>query len=172
MLNRVKSTILLVVPGLVLSGLPTTGACQKADERTGFYLVLAQAPSAEGLPAPTAGRKIVRYDYKYVLQEDRVPTQYLLLSSRPDVALLLGKPPEKMKGEGGRTQLLIELTREAARDLEKLSRENLGKRVAFVIDGEIVSVHKIRSVIADGKFRLSRCTDNACEYIYGQLTKR
>ena len=65
---------------------------------------------------------------------------------------------------------VVELTPEAARQLEKLSREHLGERVAFVIEGEPVTIHRIRSVISDGKFRLSRCTDKACQYIYGRLT--
>lgn len=44
--------------------------------------------------------------------------------------------------------------------------------MAFAIGEDVVSIHTIRSAIVDGKFRMSRCTDNACEYIYGRLTKR
>ena len=63
----------------------------------------------------------------------------------------------------------LELSLDAAGKLEKLTREHLGGRVAFVIDGEPVTLHKIRSVITGGQFRLSRCTDTACRYIYGRL---
>jgi preprotein translocase subunit SecD len=68
--------------------------------------------------------------------------------------------------------LWLELTPEAGSKLEKLTREHLGGRVAFVIDGEPVTLHKIRSVITGGQFRLSRCTDTACQYIYGRLVRK
>jgi len=44
--------------------------------------------------------------------------------------------------------------------------------VAFVINGEVVSTHTIRSVITRGEFKLSRCGDNACEFIYARLIER
>jgi preprotein translocase subunit SecD len=72
-------------------------------------------------------------------------------------------------GENGFPELRLELTPEAASKLEKLTREHLGGRVAFVIEGEPVTLHKIRSVITGGQFRLSRCTDTACQYIYTRL---
>jgi preprotein translocase subunit SecD len=60
---------------------------------------------------------------------------------------------------------------EAAADLERVSREHLGQTVALVVDGEVVTMHKIRSVISDGKVQVTRCTDNACQYLYTRLTK-
>ena len=144
----------------------------QADAQAGFYLVLAESPTADGLPAPTRTQRIVRYDYGFLLPEDRQPAKYLLLAEVPDVALLLSKPPERQKGEGGRTQLLLEATEEAAADLARLTRDHIGQRVAFAVGADVVSIHTIRSAIVDGRFRMSRCTDNACEYIYGRLTKR
>jgi preprotein translocase subunit SecD len=148
------------------------GAVGQNEGQTGFYLVSAEGLAIDSLPAPMTTQWIARYDYKFIQPEEREPTRYLLLSKQPDVVSLLSKPPEKLKGENGRTQLLLELTEEAAADLARVSRDHIGQRVAFVIDGEVISIHKIRSVITDGKFRMSRCTDNACEYIYGRLTKR
>ena len=139
--------------------------------QSGFYLVLADGPAADALPAPTSRQQVLRYDYKFLRPEEKEDTKYLLLAKRPDVPLFLRKPPEKEIGDGGRTQLLLEVTDDAGRDVEKLTREHLGQQVAFVMDGEVVSTHTIRSVITDGKFRMSRCTDNACEYIYGRLMK-
>ncbi len=139
------------------------------EQRTGFYLVLAEAPSAKSLPAATADQQVVRYDYHLVQHDENQAVRYLLLPKRPSVALLLAKAPAKEMGLGGRTQLLLELTPDAATRLEALTRDSLGKQVAFVVDDDVVSIHKIRSVITDGRFRVSRCTDNACEYIYGRL---
>jgi hypothetical protein len=41
----------------------------------------------------------------------------------------------------------------------------------MVVDGEIVTVHKIRSIITGGKVQITRCTDNACEVIRSKLVK-
>jgi preprotein translocase subunit SecD len=172
MLFRVKSILFSLILALTLYGVATQALCQQAEEHTGFYLILAESTAMESVPAQVAGQQIVRYDYKYIRQEEKQSAKYLLISKRPNVPLLLARSPEKTMGDDGRTLLFIELTQKAAANLEKLSRENLGKQVALVIDGEIVSIHKIRSVITDGKFRLSRCTDNACEYIYSRLSKR
>jgi len=167
------TTVWTLLLGFVLGVVGTSAeAASQNKGQAGFYLVLAEGLTMDALPAPTTAQWIARYDYKFLRPEEKEPTKYLLLAKRPDVVLLLSKPPEKLKGEGGRTQLLLEATEEAAADLARVSRDHIGQLVAFVVDGDVVSTHKIRSAITDGKFRMSRCTDNACEYIYGRLTKR
>lgn len=146
---------------------------QPGNPRTGFYLIAAEADSAALLPAPGAGQQVVHYDYKYLRDTERGKSRYLLLSKTADVPLVLaGKPELQMKGENGFPELRLELTPEAAGKLEKLTREHLGGTVAFMIDGEPVTIHKIRSAITGGQFRLSRCTDTACQYIYGRLVEK
>jgi preprotein translocase subunit SecD len=136
----------------------------------GFYLVAAEAESAAALPAAGGEQRIVRYDYKYLRDAERGRPLYLLLPKSADVPLVLARAPElQERGANGFPELRLELTPEAASKLEKLTREHLGARVAFMIDGEPVTLHKIRSAITGGQFRLSRCTDTACQYIYGRL---
>jgi hypothetical protein len=151
--------------GAATPGLPPPG--------TGFYLVLADGPTAQALPAPTADQQVVRYDYKYLQETERGAVRYLLLPRRASVPLdLAAAPALQEKGANGFPEIRLELTRESARALESLTREHLGQQVAFVIEGEPVTLHRIRSVITGGQFRLSRCTDHACQYLYGQLTSR
>jgi hypothetical protein len=144
------------------------------DKRqAGFYLVAAEADSAAVLPDASPGQRIVRYDYRFLRDTERGVPRYLLLSMTADVPLILASTPElKEKGDNGFPELRLELTPDAAGKLEKLTREHLGGQVAFVIDGEPVTIHKIRSVITGGQFRLSRCTDTACQYIYGRLVQK
>jgi preprotein translocase subunit SecD len=138
--------------------------------QAGFYLVAAEAETAAALPAASGEQRVVRYDYKYLRETERAQPRYLLLPKTADVQLVLAKAPElRAKGENGFPELRLELTPEAARQLEELTRKHLGRSVAFVIDGEPVTLHKIRSVITGGQFRLSRCTDTACQFIYGRL---
>jgi hypothetical protein len=163
-----RNTVLLV--SCALMSAIAQGADQPEKHQAGFYLVAAEATSADALPPPTADQRIARYDAKFLRASERTPPRYLLLPRRPNVELKLAKPPALDKGSNGFTELRLELTTQAAGNLERLSREHLGQTVSLVIDGEPVTIHKIRSVITGGQFRLSRCTDNACEYIFGRLT--
>jgi preprotein translocase subunit SecD len=161
-----------VVWFMLISAGFTAGVC--GDKRqTGFYLIVAETATPAALPAPNSEQQVVRYEYKFLRNTDSTQPRYLLLPRKPDVPLVLAKAPElNQKGENGFPDIRLELTTEAARSLEKLSREHLGRQIAFMLDGEPVTIHKIRSVISDGQFRLSRCTDTACQYIYGRLKSK
>jgi preprotein translocase subunit SecD len=140
--------------------------------QTGFCLVAAEADSMSLLPAARDDQQVVRYDYKYLLESERGKPRYLLLPKIIDIPLILAGTPELIdKGQNGFPELLFELTPETSIKLEKLTREHLGGKVAFLIDGEPVTLHKIRSAITGGQFQLTRCTDTACRIIYGRLVK-
>jgi preprotein translocase subunit SecD len=159
-----------VLLGCMLLGLGNARAADAEKRQAGFYLVAAEAESAAALPAASGEQRIVRYDYRHLRESERGQPLYLLLAKSADVPLVLARAPElRNDGENGFPELRLELTPESASRLEKLTREHLGGRVAFVIDGEPVTLHKIRSVITGGQFRLSRCTDTACQYLYGRL---
>ena len=75
-----------------------------------------------------------------------------------------------MKSNGqGKSVLTVSLSRKNAERAEAFTRTHLGGRVALVVDGEIVTLHKIRSVVTGGKLQIARCTDNACEVIRSKL---
>jgi preprotein translocase subunit SecD len=162
--------LLLLLP--ISGALVTTVLAQEPEAQTGLYLVLAEALAAEHLAPPSKDQQVVRFDYEFLREDEREPPKYLLLANRPDVPLALAKPPEKKKGNEGRPELFLELTKEAAADLAKVTRANVGNQVAFLVDGEVVSTHTIREAITGGQFRVSRCTDNACEFIYARLMER
>jgi preprotein translocase subunit SecD len=169
---RLLVAVGVLLTGLVL-GLSALATAEGKARQAGFYLIVAEAENAAGLPVANANQRIVRYDYQYLREAERGKPVYLLIPKAADVPLQLAKVPElEMKGENGFPELRLELTVEAAKRLETLTREHLGGKVAFVVDGEPVTLHKIRSVISGGQFRLSRCTDTACQYIYGRLVGR
>jgi hypothetical protein len=142
----------------------------KPDWATGFYLIAAEASTAAALPQPSNSQQVVQYSNRFLQDPDAEPARFLLLGKRPDVPLELAMLPKyTAQGGNGLPELQIELTKDSARALEVLTREHLGQEVAFVVDGEPITIHKIRSVISGGRFVLSRCTDTACQYIYGRL---
>lgn len=140
------------------------------SRQNGFYLVEAEAPNVAALPRPNSEQQIVKYSNRFIRDSAPQPPRYLLLPRKADVVIELAREPElTTRGANGFPELRLELTVEAARALEELTRQHTGERIAFVIDGEPVTVHKIRSVITDGHFRLTRCTDAACQYIDSRL---
>ncbi len=170
---RVHIQVLGVVIAMILAAACVADVASVEKRDAGFYLIAAEAETAEGLPAPTSEQQVARYDYKFLREGERSAPRFLLMPKQADVPLVLAKTPRlEEKGENGWPELWLELTPAAARNLEKLTREHLGQRVAFVVDGQPVTIHKIRSVISGGQFRVSRCTDRACQYIYGRLTSK
>lgn len=75
------------------------------------------------------------------------------------------------KDTDGRMALDVQFKPGTSLRLEVLTRKNLGRQVAVVFDGQVLTTHKIRSVIKNGKFMISRCTDNACEIILKNLNE-
>jgi hypothetical protein len=39
------------------------------------------------------------------------------------------------------------------------------------LDGELVTVRKVRSLIREGKMQMTRCDDSACEALRARLAK-
>jgi len=71
----------------------------------------------------------------------------------------------------GKSILTVSLKRKYAERAEVFTRAHLGGRIVMIVDGEIVTLHKIRSVIVGGQLQITRCTDDACEVIRAKLVK-
>jgi preprotein translocase subunit SecD len=87
------------------------------------------------------------------------------------VPLIIEGTPQTQPDGRGKSVLLVSLKEENAKMLEDFTRSHLGGRVATVVDGEIISLNKIRAVIVGGNLQMTRCTDNACEIIRAKLIK-
>ena len=67
----------------------TSNISKETDKRqAGFFLVVAEADSTAALPAPSAGQRVVRYDYKFLQETERGKPRYLLLAKTTDVPLM------------------------------------------------------------------------------------
>ena len=166
----IASSLLVLLAIAVLSN--GSVAAEATEATSGLFLIHSAAASVGELPQPTADQQIVLYDYGFLREEERQEPEYFLVSKRPDVPLRLAGRPEIIRGERGLPELLLELSEDAAAEMERVTRENLGSSAALVIDGEVVTAHKIRAVIEGGRIQLSRCTDTACELIYARLLTR
>ena len=80
-----------------------------------------------------------------------------------------GKPEINRDPRG--SWLMIQLAPEAAKRLEDLTRSHINRRIAVVVSDKILSAPTVRSVIKDGKARVTPCEDESCEALLRQLTK-
>ncbi len=138
----------------------------------GAYAVLHEAPSAREAGAGGGSQFVLPYDRrKYSGAPTNEPLTYVALDARDYVPLVIeGRPAMKSDGQG-KSVLTVSLVRKNVKRAEAFTRAHLGGRMAMVIEGEVVTLHKIRSVITDGKVQVTRCTDNACEVLRSKLVK-
>jgi preprotein translocase subunit SecD len=66
-------------------------------------------------------------------------------------------------------KLLLTLTRQASDQLKTFTEKHLMKMVAIVVDGEVLTRHKVKAVLTGGQLQISRCKDNACERVFVKL---
>lgn len=58
---------------------------------------------------------------------------------------------------------MFSLTKDASEKLKVFTENHIMSRVALVVDGQAVSIHKIREPITSGQLQITTCSDNACE---------
>jgi hypothetical protein len=150
---------------------PSTSTTGRNALRDGLYPVLCEAatPESAGLVAPR--QLVLPYDRKYSGLAQEEPRTYLAIDTSLLVPLILDGQPEVRHDGTGRALLSVTLARECVNLLEQFTAEHLGKPVAIVLDGEIVTMHTVRSIIREGKLQISRCDSSSCEVLRGKLAE-
>ncbi|MFC1743255.1 hypothetical protein ACFL35_04620 [Candidatus Riflebacteria bacterium] len=138
----------------------------------GFYLVRERQVSKMNIGRIGEEHFVLVYEPE-TLAGEKQQKEFVVLNKSPFVPMILDRQPQKVEDKTKRTVfwLQIKLTQSAALKLEKFTTVNLGKAGAIVIAEKVISIHKIRSVIKDGKLQISRCKDNACKVLYTDLLK-
>lgn len=136
----------------------------------GIYLVSKKSEKIGAL-IPNPNQTLAIYDYSFFEPDERQEPTFLLLQNKPFIPMTLGSDPELNKGENGKPSLNLQLAPEQIEPLKKFTSDNLGKTIAIVIGGNVISDHKIKSVIEGGKLQITRCTDHGCEVIHSELMK-
>jgi hypothetical protein len=139
-----------------------------AEEKvpTGVYAVQRDSLDRKAVLPVKDGEALVVNHHRYVKKGDKEPPGYVIVRSAPDVHLDLLGPPKAIK-DG----VLLTLKPKAATALERLTRERLGRQVAIVIAGEVVTMHKVRQVIEGGQVKITSCSPGGAKYLIEQLQK-
>ena len=84
--------------------------------------------------------------------------------------LVVAGKPEVNRGPRG-SWLTVQLAPEAAKRLEDLTQSHINRPIAVVVGDKILSAPTVRSVITDGKARVTPCEDESCETLLRELSK-
>ncbi len=134
----------------------------------GLYLIVKIDTSATQ-DDTLSSKEIAIYFSK--LFEEFNSDEYLriIIDTTEYVPLELEKAPTSEQQTEARKNLLLSLTEEASEKLKSFTTNHLMERVALVVDGEALTMHKIKVPITSGQLQITRCNDNACELLYFTL---
>jgi len=147
---------------------PATGK-KVAD---GVYAVLRDSDDEKNVKPLKDGEALVVNRHRYLKTDDKEPPRYLVVHTAPEVPLDLAGEPKADKDGDEVVRVLLKLRPAAATALEKLTRDRQGKQVAIVLDGEVVTVHKVREAIRNGDVQITSCSPGGATYLLKQLQGR
>lgn len=167
-----KAVLMTVCVGLfILSGCLSAPSDHEATDN-GIYLVKRRALDCADVMPLGPDERLVVYDYRVIDPNSDEPLEYIVLDTAQAVPLALAEEPEPIPQDDGRIRLNLQMTPEAGNAFEAFTQQNIGRTTAVVIGNEIVTMHKIKTVIKGGAVQVSRCSDNACEQLLQKLKAR
>jgi preprotein translocase subunit SecD len=146
---------------------PAPGAGKKHLD--GVYAVQRDGPQEKDVRPLKDGEVLVVDRHRYVKHPATEPPRFLVVRSAREVALDLAREPKAVEEGGEVVRILLHLRPQAAAALERLTRDHLGRQVAIVLGGEVVTVHKVRAVIKGGDVQITSCAPGAAGYLLKQL---
>ena len=94
----------------------------------------------------------------------------VLLDTANFAPLVIEGKPEIHRDPSG-SWLAVQLAPEAAKRLEDLTQSRMNRPIAVVVGDKILSTPVVRTVIKDGKARVTPCENESCETLLNDLVK-
>jgi len=135
----------------------------------GVYAVLRESLKEKDVLPLTEGEVLVVHHARYLKKDDKEPPRFLVVHSTPDLVLDLAGKPKAVKEGTEVVRIFLKLQPKAAAALERLTRDQLGRQLAIVLGGEVVTMHKIGEVIKGGDAQITCCAAGAANYLLEQL---
>lgn len=158
----------MLVAALIISSCSEIKEADATSIEDGIYLIKEMSETKEELVIGHKNEAIINYSHAFI-DNPNEKVEFYLIQSDPFVPLVIKSKPE-IKGDSKRlNELQITLVPKYADLLEKYTEKNLGGKVAIVIAGEAVTRHKVRESVKGGRLKITRCTDNACEFLLTAL---
>lgn len=132
--------------------------------RDGLYLVIKTGSDTTRFDKIKTSEIEIHFNSLFLEFADQDMSK-ILIDTSEFVPLELEKLPVTEPQTELKKKLMLSLTKEASEILKTFSAKHVMKHVVLVVDGEAVTMHKIREAITSGQLQITRCTDNACEKI-------
>jgi hypothetical protein len=138
----------------------------------GMYLVLRRGGTAAEVEPVGVDEVRMPYARRFAQPGEAEPPEVLVLTRTPAVLLELASPPEGDTAQACSVPVRLELVPSQAQALARFTGQNQGRSAAIGVGGEVVTVHKIRSAVEDGRLQVTCCSPGACGYLMQQLSGR
>jgi preprotein translocase subunit SecD len=135
----------------------------------GVYAVQRESIKQEDVLPLKEGEVLVVNRHRYLKNDGKEPPRFLVVRSAPEVTLDLANDPKAVKEGTEVVRIAVKLQPKAAAALERLTRDQLGRQIAIVLGGEVVTMHKVREIIKGGDAQITNCAPGAANYLLEQL---
>jgi len=147
---------------------PIDSVESKSSVPDGLYLITKMDTVASQL-SPLSSKKIEIFFSSLFDEYNSEEYLRIIIDTTEYVPIQLEKPPTTEQQTSTKKKLLLSLTKEASERLKTFTANHVMDRVALVVDGEVLTIHKIRESITSGLLQITRCNDNACEQLFVAL---
>lgn len=138
------------------------GKPQQTTLPDGLYLI-NRIDTAEAQPLSLSSNEKAIFFSKLFEEYNADGYQRIIIDTTQYVPLELMRSPGTEQETELKKKLLLSLTKEASEKLKTFTAAHVMDHVALVVDGEAMTMHKIKVPITSGQLQITRCGDNACE---------
>lgn len=143
----------------------------RKQSKSGIYLVLRSDKSKNKIEPVLSGERMLIDDGRFLEECERDPTEFVIVQQNSFIPFELDEKPVEGYTTDNKPKVYLHFADKEAQALDSLTSNNVGKRIAIVIDDQIVSCHKIKEALKGGKMQISRCTKESCKLIFSDLLK-
>lgn len=141
------------------------------NSKNGIYLVLRADRAKSKIEPIVAGEKMIVDDGRFLEESERDPAEFVVVDEKSFIPFKLEQKPVEGYTTDNKPKVYLQFADTQAKELDDLTGNNIGKRIAIVIHDQIVSCHKIKEALKGGKMQISRCTKESCKLIFSDLLK-
>jgi preprotein translocase subunit SecD len=130
-----------------------------------LYLVINTGTDTTSFDSLTRNQLVIKLNELFIEDNEDAHIRFLI-DTTEYVPLELDKAPVSEAQTEQKKKLMLSLTPSASEILKNFSSRHVMQKVVIVVNGEALTMHKVREPITSGQLQITRCTDNACEKLY------
>ncbi len=138
----------------------------------GIYAVFKTAENRSDIKTPDQHRRIVKYARLMRWGDTNPSISFLLLKTVPDVPLRLAADSVTVEDGVDGERLNVRLVDESVDRLSRFTAKHIGDKAALILDGQVVMVATVRSVITGGEIQISFCGEGNAQQLADKLRQR